>query len=251
VNQTLFSVQGYVRLADRLSTGRPGKVYDVGTAPECNLKLTVSSEEVFEDQTGQRLQLGSMDTGKTALLSITLKQWNPVNMALGLHGLKVAIATGTVTGETFPTGLVVGDKIALEHPHASSLVITDSAGTPATVSAGSYLQQGHNAHILEVLGLGAYVQPWKAAYSYLGVDQMQIFKQRPTEKYVIIDGVNTEDNDEPILIDLYRAKFKPFSDLSLINKGYGELKLEAAVLYDPLNAALSNLGGFGRMVTKT
>ncbi|PZP39609.1 MAG: DNA mismatch repair protein MutL, partial [Pseudomonas fluorescens] len=53
------------------------------------------------------------------------------NLALAFQATVADIAASTVTAEAFPTGLIVGDQVRLDHPFASNLVITDNgSGIP-------------------------------------------------------------------------------------------------------------------------
>ena len=62
----------------------------------------------------------------------------------------------------------------------------------------------------------------------------------------MLDGVNIATN-EPVIVTLYRCNFDPASELGLIHEQYGSFQLTGSVLYDTLNAADANWGGFGRI----
>ena len=160
------------------------------------------------------------------------------------------VAGGSVTGEVLPSGLVAGDRIKLDHPFVSALAITDSAGTPATLAPANYNLESPNAGLIELLDPGALVQPFKAAYTYAGRQSFTMFTAAPPERYILLDGINTETN-EPVIVTLYRCKFDPVSDLAFINDEYGNFALTGSVLYDVVNAANANLGGFGRIDQKS
>ncbi|MNF99383.1 hypothetical protein D3C84_822760 [compost metagenome] len=155
------------------------------------------------------------------------------------------MATGTVTAETLPT-VIEGEYVRLDHPFVSSVVLTDSAGTPATVP---HTVESANAGLIKIGNVTSLTAPFKAAYSYASADTRSIFGEAPPERWLFLDGINTENGD-PVLLDLYRVSFDPVSELGLIHDEYGSLQLTGSVLYDPLNANGSNFHGFGMIKQK-
>lgn len=247
---TLFSLQGYLRIADLLPGGEIGPLRWLGNVPEATLQLNTDSTDKKEDFTGQRLQIGRLQTGLTAAFNYTMDYWSAPNLALGFNASQSTIAPGTVTGEVFPADLVVGNQVRLDHPFVSALSITDSGGTPATVSEADYRLVGHSDNVVEILNLGSYVQPFKAAYGYAEASNLVLFSRLGASVYLQFDGINTE-TDEPVLLELWKVRHDPIKELALINKEYGSLGMTAAVLYDATRAIDPVLGGFGRMLERT
>ncbi|WP_373388989.1 hypothetical protein [Pseudomonas alcaligenes] len=246
---SLFSFQGKVFAGERLSNGKLSKPVWAGNVPAMNLQLATESTNKTESFSGNRLQYGRLQRGKTATLNMTFDEWLPQNIALAIWASELPVVGGSVTGETFPTGLAVGDQVKLDHPFVSALAITDSAGTPATLPPANYSLESANAGLIKLLNLGALVQPFKAAYTYAARTSFTMFTAAPPERYILLDGINTETN-EPVIVTLYRCKFDPVSDLGLIHDEYGSFQLSGSVLYDVVNAADANLGGFGRIDQK-
>lgn len=246
---SLFSFQGKVSLGDRLPNGKLSKPIWCGNVPTCQLQLKTDSTDKTESFSGNRLQYGRLQKGKTATLNLTFDEWLSKNLTLGLYATELSVAAGSATGESLPSGLVAGDQVKLDHPFVSSLVITDSAGTPATVPPANYSLDSANAGLLTLNDVGAFVQPFKAAYSYEAAKNLTIFTAAPPERYFLLDGINTETG-EPVIVHLYRVRFDPISQLDLITDDYGNLPMVGSVLYDVVNAADANLGGFGKIEQK-
>lgn len=246
---SLFSLQGYIRVGTRDANGAIGKMRWVGNVPEATLQLNTTNVDKNESYSGQRLQIGRLPTGTTATLNYTMDEWSTANLALCFNASVADIAASTVTGEIFPTGLVAEDLVRLEHPFASSLALTDSAGTPATVDTDKYALEGHGDNIVRIIDPASYTQPFKAAYSYAAVQNMVLFANLGQEVFLQFDGVNTE-TDEPVVMDLWRVRHDPIQQLGLINQEYGNLPITASVLYDRTRSLDATLGGFGRMLTK-
>lgn len=246
---SLFSFQGKVHAGDRLANGKLAKPVWAGNVPTMTLQLATDSSNKTESFSGNRLQYGRLQRGKTATLNIVFDEWLPQNIALAIWASQLQIAGSTVTGEIFPSSVIAGEYVKLDHPFVSSLVLTDSAGTPATVPTANYELESPNSGLVRIDTLGALTQPFKAAYTYASRTSFTMFTAAPPERYILLDGINTE-TDEPVIVTLYRCKFDPVSDLAFINDEYGNFTLTGSVLYDVVNARNANLGGFGRIDQK-
>lgn len=242
-----FSFQGKVYLGTRLAGGKPGALRWVGDAPVCEVSFSTDAETRKESYSGQRLTSARLQKGNEAQIKLTLNWAEIDNLMLGMYGTKNTVAAGTVTGELLPAGLVNGDVIVLNKGKVSSLVVTDSAGAPATLVAGTdYTLDSANGGVLTIKNIGTFVQPFKAAYSNGASTDVTIFTSLPPERYLLLDGVNTLDNS-PVKLRLYRTQFDPLTTLPLINEGFGQIELAGAVLYDSEAAVDSTLGGFGKI----
>lgn len=251
--RSLLSLQGYIKIGLRTAAGKPGALYWVGSVPEATIELVSESASKNESFTGQRVQYGKLNTGKTGTLNLTLDEWSARNIAMGLYSEVLNTVAGTVTDEALPADLVVGDEVRLDHPYASDLVLTDSTpATPQTVDAGHYRVTGHNDSVIELLDLTTtpYVQPLLAAYSHEAYDSVECFTQNAKDRYVLFDGINTETGD-PVLVDLYRVNFDPIGNLGLIHAEYGNLPMTGAILFDELNVDADGKGGYFRVRQKS
>jgi hypothetical protein len=248
MKQNLFSLQGYMRAA-LLTNGVIGPMFWLGNVPDATLSLDTSTADKTDSFTGKRLQIGRLPTGTTAKLDVTLDYWSSKNLALAFQASQASIVAGTVTGEVFPAALIAGELVRLDHPFASSVVVTDSTGSPITVDPSDYALEGHSLSTVRIIDPAGYVQPFKGAYSYEAASNLVLFSAPSQYLYVQFDGINTE-TDEPVLIELWRQRFDPIKSMGLIQKEYGSLGMTAAVLYDTTRAADPTLGGFGRMLQK-
>ncbi len=247
----LFSFQGKVLIASRLPTGKPGPAAWVGNASQCQVKLSTTTDDSQESYSGQRLQIGRMIKSLKCDVSLTLTEWSPTSIALGLYGQQAIVPAGTVTGEPLPT-VQTGDLVKLAYGGVTNLALTDSSATPKPVTASNYslpqsvVASGNNG-IISFDDLDTtYTQPLQAAYSYSGSVNVAMFSAQAPERYLILDGVDTETGNS-VTVRLYRLRLDPTSQLDLINDGYGSFPLSGSALYDALNAADASLGGFGRI----
>lgn len=247
----LFSLQGKVYSAVRnATTGVPGTRTWLGNVSAASVALTTENSNKNESYSGSRLLYGTLQKSKSAAITMTMDEWLPEPLALGLYGTSAAITGASVTNEVAPTGLVIGSQIQSAHQFITSLVVHDSAGSPATLVLGTdYSVVSASLGLISILGLGTYVQPFKLNYTYATGSQLQMFSNtKPPERWITFDGENT-NTGEPIIAELYRCQFDPVKAFGLIDDDWGGLELSGTVLYDSINAAISNLGGFGRLIT--
>jgi hypothetical protein len=246
-----FSFQGKVYLGTRLAGGLAGALRDVGDAPKCDISLASETEKRKESRTGLRLTSAVLNKGNEATIALTLNWANAKNLVLGMYGTELTVASGTVTEEVLPAALAVGDFVALEHGGISSLVITDSTGSPVTLTLGThYRVDSANGGVIEILSLATVTQPLKAAYAYTASSDVTMFTAPPPERYLFLDGINTVD-DSPVRVRLYRVKFNPMATIPLINESFGTIELTGDVLFDDEAAIDTDLGGFGKIELPT
>lgn len=239
-----FSGQGILYAAIRQVNGKPGKLYDMGNVPEMKVSLKTDVSVKKESRTGFRLPVSRLTKSNEAELSITLDEFTLDNLALALYGSVITKAAGTVTGEALPTGLVAGDRVQLANPKVSTVVVKDSAGTPATLAlTTNYTVDADPGHIV-IVNPGAFTQPFKADYAFASSKKMGAFTQAAPERMIILEGMNTLDSNRRVRVTLFRALMDPASDLGFIQDDYAKLDLKGSVLADGTRASSDPLGQF-------
>jgi hypothetical protein len=252
IKSNFFSGQGDVLISKRSSAGVPGAFWLIGNAPKFEVKPTMERREHKESRSGARLVDKIQTTTKGGTLDLTFEDIRKDNLALLLSGKKVTLSSGSFTSgapDTFPPGLVVGSVVKLTRPNASSIVIKDSAGTPATLPNNTHYRVLDAEHgLIEILNLGAFTQPFKGEYSYAQTDIVTSFEANDDDEYwVYFAGVNTEGSpDQKIGMDIYRVVFDAAALIALINEEQGTFEISARILRDEVRASDANFGGFAR-----
>ena len=242
---SLFSFQGKIWLAERSAAGKPIKLEWVGNAPQLQLQLNTANTDKTESYSGQRLQIGQLKGAKTATVNLTLDEWTPLSLALGLYAKPISAAAGTATGEAMPTPIAIGDVIRLDNSFISDLVLEDA--TNPLVLGTDYRIESPSAGLIEFLT--AQAGPVTADYEHAAVEGVTMFTSTPPKRWLLLDGINTETG-ESVLLELFIVQFNPVGDLNLITDEYGSIPLTGSVLFDPVNAQDDSLGGFGRVLAK-
>lgn len=240
-----FSGQGKVLIGTRLSDGSPGILRWVGNASVFRVAQNEDTVERKESYTGNRLPFRRMTRGRGGEITITFDEFSKENMAYALLGQNSAVAAGAaVAGFTFPTGVVVGDSLALPSKNVSAVALKDSAGSPRTLTLGTHYDLDAFAGTFTIKDLtsgGAVTQPLKADYTPGAVNVIGAFKLLATEVYIRMDGTNTDDGSR-VICDVFRTRLSPSKQMDLINDDFNDFELGGSVLADQLRSS-SSAGG--------
>ncbi len=246
---TYASFQGRVFLGKRDIDGHPIEVRSPGNVAELKLSLKTDVLEHYESQTGQRSLDHRMVKQKSATVNLTIEEFTKENLALALYGNHVVGTPGTVTAE--PVGgatPIAGDRYFLAHPKVSTLVVVDSAGTPATLVLGTNYTADLDFGALQFLDTTGFTAPFKASYAYGVATEIGIFTQALPERFLRLEGINTAQGNAKVLVELYRVAFDPLKEISFISDEYNKFELEGSLLADTTKPFDAVLGQFGRIV---
>lgn len=247
-----FSFQGQIYIAERTPvTGVPGPLWWVANCPKAELAPKIERRVKRESWSGLREISKSRIKTRDAELTMTLEDINKNNVAIGLLGKNVTTAGGAKTGELFPT-VVVGSVVKLKFPNASAIVITDSLAAAVTLDT-HYKVLDAKAGLIEILSLGAFTQPFQAAYTAAAVGVITGMEADDSKEYYIYCAlINTEPStDQPIGLEIFRTAIDPTALLALINEDQGSFDIKATVLRDPVRALSTETGGFFRWIYNT
>lgn len=243
------SFQGRVYLGKRDLSGNPTDVRSPGNVADLKLSLKTDVLEHYESQSGQRSLDHRMIKSKSATVVLTIEEFTKENLALALYGTHVATTGGTVTDE--PVGgaaPVVGDRYFLAHPKVSTLIVKDSAATPATLTLGTHYTADVDFGAIQFLDTTGLTAPFKASYAFGDVSEIGIFTQPLPERYLRLEGLNTAQGNARVLVELYRVAFDPLKELALISTDYNKFEMEGSLLADSTKPYDAALGQFGRIV---
>jgi hypothetical protein len=247
---TYASFQGRVFLGKRDTAGLPIEVRSPGNVAELKLSLKTDVLEHYESQTGQRSLDHRMVKQKSATVNLTIEEFTKENLALALYGNHVVGTAGSVTAEPFGGDTpVVGDRYFLAHPRVSSLVVTDSAGTPATLTAGAL----HRRPGLRCRPVSGYHRLHRTVQGGLRLrrgHRDRHLHAGAAGALPALEGINTAQGNAKVLVELYRVAFDPLKEISFISDEYNKFELEGSLLADTTKPYDAVLGQFGRIVQR-
>lgn len=75
-----------------------------------------------------------------------------------------------------------------------------------------------------------------ATYTYAAQEQTEALNGANTERYLRFEGLNTADNNKPVVVEVFKFSTDPLKELALIGDAIGQFVLEGNVLSDSLRA---------------
>ena len=130
----------------------------------------------------------------------------------------------------------------------SALTVVDSAGTPATLTAGTHYTADEDFGAIQFLDVTGLTAPFKASYTFGAATEIGIFTQPLPERFLRLEGVNTAAGNAKVLIELYRVAFDPLKKFDIISNDLNKFELEGSLLADSTKPYDAVLGQFGRIV---
>ena len=154
-----------------------------------------------------------------------------------------AVTVGATTQITLPstTGIVVGGTITgrgftgANAADLNNVVATVTAVTPTIVTVAV----NSTAHVITVTGTTYVVWAGMAAtadYTFSTQYKVAGLATGAAELYMRFEGLNTANNNSPVIIEIYRFSTDPAKELDMISDGIQSFTLDGSVLADPLHS---------------
>jgi hypothetical protein len=248
------SLQGKIYLGRLNSDGTRKGAWFVGNCPAGSIALSREKTDHKESTSGQRLLDKTTVTLKKAAIKLTLEEIILKNLVAALGADDAVSASGSYSGanyDTFGSGLAVGDIVKTKQHNLTSIVVKDSAGSPATLVNNTDYQILDAAHgLIQILNLGSYTQPFRAQYAYAATELAPFFTASDAREHYLYCALQNTERDpyQPIGVEIYRINLDPLAELPLINDEIGKLELTGDCYRDETKAADAQFGGFGRYI---
>lgn len=235
------------------TTGAP-TVFDIPLLEVDEISLSLNTEKV--EHMSKRQSIASKDLSIVKSISMTGKIVTSIAttdvLKLGTYGTKATVTGGSFAATAYASGLEVGNIVA--HPSGktrlSSIVVTDSTGSPVTLTLGTnYEIFDAAAGLIKILDIttGSPVQPFKIAGTEAAGVSVGFMTQRIFERCLWFSGINIADGDKPCVVKLHKMQIEPFKEWTLLNSGNEVSKFEFGFecLKDTLIASDATLGQYG------
>lgn len=244
-------IRGNIGIAERDANGEPGAITYLGDTSDAEVSLDTEYADNFNNNaaiSSQDLHIAVKVSGKVKLM---LKAHTAKILELAMFGESVVETGGSFSNKLFPTGIVAGETRRLpgNRANVSSLVITDSAGSPATLALNTNYTADLKNGTVKFVNVTGFTQPFKAAGTEVASQvSVPMLKNRSAEFYLICEGINCADNDKAVIVDLYRVAFGPAAKLQLKASGNDvhSVELEGVLLGDPQKDVTDDFGIYGR-----
>lgn len=243
-NTRLYRGQGQIFLGKRLS-GRPAGLEFIGNVKELMLNPQTEKIEHMESQTGNNSIDKVIERGLKVEVSMTTDSMASDNLARLVFGKLTKNAITTITAENQIAYL--GKLLILNNINVTSFTsLTNVAGTTTYVPGTDYEVVDLAAGMIKIL-TGAITDgsDVRANYTVGTSETVAAFGSPNTEYWLRFNGLNSAENNNPVIIDCFKVRFAPSSDMPIINnEGFAEYKQSGSCLFDATQPVTSKLGRY-------
>ena len=243
-NTRLFRGQGQVFLATRSNTGKPEGLEFVGNVSELMLNPQTEKIEHTESQTGNNSIDKVIERNLNVEISMTIDSIASKNLARMVFGTVTEEIAATITGEEI-VGYIGKGQILDRINLTSFTSLTDVGATTTYVEGTDYtidLASGY----LQFLDTATFSDgdTLIANYEAGASEIVSAFSKPNVEYWLRFNGLNTAENNNPVIIDVFKTRFAPADDIPMINdEDFAEYKQSGNALFDALQPVD---GKFGR-----
>jgi hypothetical protein len=207
--------------------GGSGGHRPIGSVSAC--QLTHSEEEVRARNYGREGgTLNAVRRLDQVGVSLTLQSLSIPNLAQALRGTPQSIEAGTVTDEPYTATL--GELIRLPHLSPTSVVVKSGDGVTTYGLNTDYKVVG--AGVIPLEGGSIVNGPVLISYAYGAQQVVQALTGANSEYGLVFDGINEAENNQVVVVDLYRIKFGLPESLDLIGDEFATLSITGELLLD-------------------
>ncbi len=233
INNQYFSGQGALLLAQRDTNGNALGFRPVGNVSSLALAVETTVFEHKESCSGTRgIDLEIVQEINVSM-AMTMESLDKDNLALALYGESSEITGASATDEV--VALWHDLWMPLENIQVSDVVVGDDATPTTTYVLDIDYELNLEAGTVKALSTGSITngQSVYLDYTYATQDDVQaVTSGAPPVRMARFEGLNTADEDKPVVVDIYKASFQPLAELSLINEEITQLEVEVKVLAD-------------------
>lgn len=243
-----FSGQGSVLIATKnTTTGEPEGFVPVGNVSALTIGVETTIFEHKESCSGVRGIDKEIVQEIKVTVAMTMESINKENLALTLYGSDAEVTAGAASDEEVIAYL--GKWQRMDNIKVDTVVVGDDAvPTISYVLGDNYLinEEAGSIYFMttaaqtaaSAANLITEAQTIFLDYNFLQYDNIEgIISSAAPERWIRFEGLNTADNDKPVIIDIYKMSIKPLAELALINEELAEMAVEGGALSDATRAA--------------
>lgn len=261
-----YSGQGSLYAAERNADGTPKGFIKINNVPTLEISVEVTKFEHKESESGQRAVDLTIIQEKKGTFSMTLESLNLENLAMAFWGAYAkqtgaaqtdVVITANVHADTYDYMVPVIDNTGKAYLGLSSVVVGDDATPTTTYEFGTSESDANSKNgwvdatngSLVIFNTAKQTSKGAAANITDGQDLyldftdttsgvVEAFTTTSLERWIRFQGLNTIDN-EPVVIDMYKASLDPLQNYGLINEELASLDVSGSLLYDSLQPGTS------------
>lgn len=239
----LAAFYGKVHIFQRDANGNPINGAWIGDVSDLSLSQSAQTSKHNESYSGFNALASVVTTSRDMSVSMKAHDYSLKNLARYMYATATQIAGAT--GYVQHLGAAAaGETKLLDHINIdpSGAFIVTNGTTPLVEGEDFTVERGTGTMVFITAQTDVTV-----TYDYLGFGQAAMFTTADnTNWYIRLSGFNKVDGT-PVVVDLYKVRLEPISNLTLINKNHGEYDIKGDVLWDSTKPVNGPLGCFARI----
>ena len=246
-----FSGQGIVYLAEKDSSGNLLGFRDVGNVPELKLAFKTDTIDHKESRTGNRLIDLRLSTGKDCTASFTLEGFDPETLKTAMFASSNTVTAGTAVtesitarlGKVVPTGKIKISNLVVKGTGANSAItyVIDKNYTVNTETGSIYIMSAAEQTAASAVASIADGAVLGLTYDHAAQSITKAFKEAQKTYTLRFEGLNTADDNNPVVVTIPNFRPDPLKDLSLISADLQTFAMDGAALADTATGDFVNI----------
>lgn len=221
--------RGHLWMGDAVAGDMPASYdVDIASLDSFEVTLTPAYVEHMNKQSTVALKDIKAVSEMTMTGKITCSQRQLAMLVKWLYGSSTTIAGGSFAATAVKKNPVaVGDITGVGKSGLSSVVVTDSAGSPVTGVLGTDYELDADAGLIKVLSISSLTtQPWKIAATEAAVTAVNFFQSPPALQGIKFLGKNITNSNQIELVELPKVQFSPSGAWAMLGDGNEVSKFE-------------------------
>lgn len=204
----------------------------VGNVPTLTLNFDVDVAEHNESYTGDRLPDLRIENRKNISGSTIFEEWSRENLGRILYAQTAVKIAASVTEEEHIAK--VGYSFPLNNINIASFTsLTDDGAVTTYVNGTDYSVNLKSGMITIPSGSSISDESVvEANYSFNEHSDINPYTQDNIDRWIRFDGLNSADDNNPVIIDIVRGRFMPPNSMDLIGDEISQLECEFGTLYE-------------------
>lgn len=247
---THFYGHGEVWMGDAVAGAMPTN-FDTPVVDIDALEITLTAEYI--EHVSKRTSIAKKHLKVLKMISgtgkLTCSSHNASLLKKYLYASETTITGGSISTTAFAkSASVVGDRLPLPggKTKVSSLVVTDSNGTPVVGVLGTDYEADADAGVIKVLSIASLsTMPWKAAFTEAAGAALNLFQSTPANQGMRAKAINLAEGGAIETLDLPKIQISPAASWQRINDGNEPNKYE--IEFEILNDDSNSTYPFGKL----
>lgn len=218
---------GQVYLRNRAGTTGP---LPIGNVSALSFGVEEETIELQDFRTGGGGLYNSVSRVSNMTFSADLHDLSPENLAMALRGESSTVASGAIVDEvhTAKDDALVRTTYL---PDQTTIVVKDNTGATTYVEDTDYTTNGAGIVVLSTGAIadGATI---KISYTKLAAVKVETLTKVGQEYELIFVGLNEASSGKPAVVQAYKVRPTPASELALIGGEFATLTITGSVLAD-------------------